>query len=233
MRTVALLLACSALCAALPARSFDRCAARSCALNTRCGGGGEIAWGDTPIEGSGKDYDVPNLLFAGMHNGVLATTAVGLFALAIKLALAGAMAKTFLVDTDHAAYTWSAVAALDAGPTWGMYAALLAAPAFFLNAMAGTSEFKDQTVFYAPLRSKRGALGGAAYAFWFWAVVHALHSYVLLPLFALGGVARRRSQAKPQKNTDRPILLMQLKRSTVAPRQKQRIAHSSGGGTRA
>ena len=196
-RDVALLLACSTLCAALPARRFDSCAARSCALNTRGGGGGEIAWDDTPIKGSGEHYDVPNLLFAGMHNGGLATTAVGLFALAIKLVLAGAMVKTFLVDTDHAAYTWSAVAALDAGPKWGMYAAVLAAPAYLLNAMTGTSEFKDQAVFYATLRSKRGALGGAAYTFW--AVVHALRSYVLLPLFVLANAGVMASQARFEK----------------------------------
>ena len=171
---------------------------RATALNVR--GGGEpmlhVAWDDTPIKGKGEEYEVPNLLFAGMvrHLGsedaggsAVGVTAVGVLALACKLTLAYGMLRTHFLGALPLGETWAALGALDPSARWAMGAALVVAPAFLIKSYTEASELKDSAVFYATLRSLRGARHSASSCFWLF--VHVLRSYVLLPLFVLANAA--------------------------------------------
>ena len=147
---------------------------------------------------SDEEYEVNNLLFVGMlrtmrdgESVASSPVIVGFAALVLKAVLLTAFIFKFYIAAVPNSETWGAV--LDDYADYdraGILASLVAAPAYLLKKLSGSSEFRDSAVFRATLRTLyRSDDGGNAPLFALWSLVDVFRTYLILPTFIVANAA--------------------------------------------
>eukprot|EP00316_Scyphosphaera_apsteinii_P009514 CAMPEP_0119310724 /NCGR_PEP_ID=MMETSP1333-20130426/19889_1 /TAXON_ID=418940 /ORGANISM="Scyphosphaera apsteinii, Strain RCC1455" /LENGTH=234 /DNA_ID=CAMNT_0007314959 /DNA_START=230 /DNA_END=934 /DNA_ORIENTATION=- len=113
---------------------------------------------------------------------------LGVTALGIKIILI--LAFLFKFYSPPNAATWGVL--LGSYPAYdkaGIIASLVAAPAYLLKKLAGSSEFRDSSVFWATLTQLQQRKGNRGCAYAVWVIVHVLRTYLVLPCFIIANAA--------------------------------------------
>ena len=142
-----------------------------------------------------EEYEVDNLLFVGMVRTMRDEGIRGLLSAPVLLGMAAGVLKMTLIIAcvfrfylEHANNIGHWGQLLSQCPAWhdmaGLVSSLIVVPAFLLNRLSGTSEFKDGAVMWATLQQLQ-AKHNRKLLYAVWLVVHVVRVYLKLPCFIL------------------------------------------------